>query len=174
MEKILKERGLRVPKLAKCTGSRKCREPSPGPGSKKKFCCQMQALNHQPDFMQQGTMIEEAIKDEPGFQVIYYPKFHPELNFIEMYWGRAKRETRANCKFSMKGFETTVINALNSVSIDTIRAFAGRSFRYMQQYREGLTTAQVGLEMKKHTSHRRDRERAEDRALKEKPKRPSR
>ncbi|KAK3825077.1 MAG: hypothetical protein J3Q66DRAFT_419998, partial [Benniella sp.] len=153
MARILKERGLKVPKRAKCPSPQKC--PERAHGSKKRFCCQMQALNHQPDFMGQGTMVEEAIKDEPGFQVIYYPKFHPELNFIEMYWGRAKQETRAKCKFSEKGFEATVTSALDSVSMDTIRAFAGRAFRYMKKYREGLSTLDAGLRMKQYTSHRR-------------------
>ncbi|KAJ7850652.1 hypothetical protein B0H14DRAFT_2763117 [Mycena olivaceomarginata] len=38
-------------------------------------------------------MLEEHCA-ERGYKVIFFPKFHPELNFIEQWWGYAKRSSR--------------------------------------------------------------------------------
>ena len=39
--------------------------------------------------MNQKSLIQETIEAR-GHKVIFYPKFHCELNFIEMFWGAAK------------------------------------------------------------------------------------
>ena len=44
-------------------------------------CCMQHILENQPDFLAQKGMIQEVI-EERGHKVIFYPKFHPELNFI--------------------------------------------------------------------------------------------
>jgi hypothetical protein len=35
-------------------------------------------------------LLQEIIEAK-GHKVVFYPKFHCELNYIEMYWGAAKR-----------------------------------------------------------------------------------
>jgi hypothetical protein len=52
-------------------------------------CCAVQILSLQPDFLTQRPLIREIIEDR-GHKVIFYPKFHCEFNFIEMFWGAAK------------------------------------------------------------------------------------
>jgi hypothetical protein len=47
-------------------------------------------------------MIQEIIKKR-GHKVIFYPKFHPELNFIKMYWRVFKKYSRKNCDYSWTG-----------------------------------------------------------------------
>ena len=64
----------------------------------------------------------------------------------------------------------TVIKALDSVSIDAIRAYAARSFRIMGYYKAGMTSIDAELQLKndkKHKSHRGVSEREEKKALKE-------
>jgi hypothetical protein len=164
---ILRERGIRaMPSLGKCRKG--C--PDRPEDSKRPFCCKMQMLSHQPDFKEQRTMVDDIMNKNPGFKAIYYPKFHPELNFIEMFWGMVKRRTRGLCNYSRVGFKIKLIKALDSVKIDTIRAIARRAFRYMRYYREGLTSLQAEWAMKMYTSHRRAREREEKKKLKEKEK----
>ena len=108
----------------------------------------------QPDFQAQKGIIQEEI-ERRGHMVIFYPKFHCELNFIEMYWGAAKRHTRENCDYTWNGLLTTVPLALNSIPISSIRKYACRSFRYMDAYRKGLTLNAAEYAVKKYRSHRK-------------------
>ncbi|KAF9506866.1 hypothetical protein BS47DRAFT_1374022 [Hydnum rufescens UP504] len=52
-------------------------------------CCCCQLLFNEPDFININSILE-AHCQEHGFTVIFLPKFHCELNFIEMCWGFAK------------------------------------------------------------------------------------
>ncbi len=101
-------------------------------------CCAVRLLSLQPDFLAQRPLVREVIEDS-GHKVIFYPKFHCELNFIEMFWGAAKCYTRNNCDYSFKGLEKTVPEALNSISLETIRCYARRAWRFMDAYRKKLT-----------------------------------
>jgi len=44
-----------------------------------------------------------------------------------MFWDAAKQYTRNNCDYSFKRLEKTVPEALNSISLKTIRSYACRS-----------------------------------------------
>ncbi|KAK3808340.1 MAG: hypothetical protein J3Q66DRAFT_354565 [Benniella sp.] len=161
IRRVLEERGLPVKdlKAGKCT----TRCPDRPDNSNEPFCCQAKLLSSQPDFKSQGTMLQEASKnhEEVDVRVVYYPKFHCELNYIEMYWGQAKRKTRASCDYTLKGLKVAIPVALDSIPVDMIRRFASRSFRYMEEYRNNssLTGQEAERQMKKYTSHRRISER---------------
>jgi hypothetical protein len=55
-------------------------------------CC---ILFNEPDFVHIDTILK-ATCNAHGFRVIFLPKFHCELNFIEQCWGYAKRLYRLN------------------------------------------------------------------------------
>ena len=57
-----------------------------------RFLLAVRILELQPDFVNQKSLIEETIESH-GHKVIFYPKFHCELNFIELFWGAAKQYT---------------------------------------------------------------------------------
>jgi hypothetical protein len=78
-------------------------------------------LENQPDFLAQKCMIQEIIESK-DHKVIFYPKFHCELNYIEMYWGAAKRYSRNNCDYTWNGLQRVVPIALDNVSLLEIRA----------------------------------------------------
>ena len=117
-------------------------------------CCARKLLSIQPDFKNQKSKIEIAIK-ERGHKCIFYPKYHCELNYIEMYWGAAKRFTREHCNYTWVGLQKTVPEALDSVPLIMIRKFARKSQRYMDAYRKGLTGKLAEFAVKKYKSHRR-------------------
>ncbi|CAG8653158.1 9157_t:CDS:1, partial [Paraglomus occultum] len=101
-------------------------------------CCARRIVSLQPDFLSQKSALEEVIL-EAGHKCIFYPKFHCELNYIERYWGAAKRYARENCDYSWSGLQRVVPTALESVDTITIRRFARKAWRYMDLYRNGIT-----------------------------------
>ena len=134
---ILEERGLLIPGI-KLGEARK-------------------VLSSKPDFPARGLCwaVENA-----EHLIIFRPKFHPEFNFIEMFWGSCKAFTRKHCDYSWKTLQTTVPLALNSIPLSRIRRFARKSERYIDAYRfkdrnARLTPAQVEYAVKKYRSHRR-------------------
>ena len=75
LQSVLEERGFNVHGLrAKC--SPVCQFESTG-------CCMARLLSQQDDFRNQISMLEQLIRDA-GHECIFLPKFHCELNPIEM------------------------------------------------------------------------------------------
>jgi len=119
-----------------------------------KGCCALRILEVQTDFQEEKSMLETIIV-EAGHEVIFYPKFHCELNYIEYYWAYLTRYARTNCRYSFSELEKTVISAMNSVELKTIRRFADRSKRWVMAYINGLTMEQREFSEKQYKSHRR-------------------
>ena len=120
-----------------------------------KNCCALRILEDQDDFRNEISLLETIIQ-QSGHEVIFYPKFHCELNYIEYYWAALKRYTRENCKYSFLELEQTVLEAMDSVSLKTIRRFAMRSKRWMWAYMNGLTEEQRNFAERAYVSHRRE------------------
>ena len=117
-------------------------------------CCARSLLRNQPDFKKQKGLLEETIV-AAGHKIIFYPKFHCELNFIENFWGEAKRHAHNNWDLSWKGLVETVPKSLASVSLPTIRRDAQRCFRYKDVYRKNLSSKAAENAVKKYRSHRK-------------------
>lgn len=146
MRVVLQERGLWRSGLLK-----KCDIGCP-PGEED--CCAFSIMSRQPDFVAQRSQLEEVILSA-GHKAIFYPKFHCELNYIENFWGAAKRYTRANCDYTWSGLQERVPLGLASVPLAEIRRYARKAFRYMDIYRKGLTGKLADFAAKKYRSHRR-------------------
>jgi hypothetical protein len=75
MKRVLEERGFNVAKLrAKC---------SPVCPIENTNCCMARLLSQQDDFKNQPSMLETFIRSR-GHECMFLPKFHCELNPIEM------------------------------------------------------------------------------------------
>ena len=107
-------------------------------------CCARHLLGSQPDFQGQRGLLQEKI-EERGHLVVYYPKYHPELNFIEYFWGYCKRFARENCDYTLAGLRATVPRALAAVPADTIQKFFEKSVRSLMRIARAIDMARRNL-----------------------------
>jgi len=120
-------------------------------------CCARALIADQADFRNQKCQLQEEV-EKLSHQVLFYPKFHCELNFIEYVWGAAKRYTRNHCGYNIKSLRRLIALALDSVSDQLVWKFAQRTNRIMDTYRQGIVygTPEFQASVKhKYKSHRR-------------------
>lgn len=145
IEMILKERGLWVSKMRLQCQPKAVRDEN---------CCARHVLEAQPDFRAQKTALEATvIAAEHMFTL--YPKFHCECNFIERYWGAAKKTARRECDYAFKSLCEKLPSFLDEVPLAVIRRFARKAWRYIDAYNLGLDAEVAELTVKKYKSHRR-------------------
>ena len=61
-------------------------------------------------------LLEELLESR-GHKLIFPPKFHCELNFIEMIWGYIKAILRKDCSFNFNDLVLNLPRHLDSVSL---------------------------------------------------------
>ena len=155
LQMVLQERGLWRHKLRV-----QCRKPD---GKKNKLClnggtcCARALIAQEPDFKAQKSRLEEEVEAK-GHLVYFFRKYHCELNFIEYYWGAAKRYARRRCGYNIWGLRKMVPECLNSVKPVLIWKFWARTERMMRAYREGYAYGTADFKemvTKTYRSHRR-------------------
>lgn len=127
-------------------------------------CCAVHLLASEPDFVNQKSILEEIITDN-GFIFELYPKYHCECNWIERYWGAAKKEARRECDYySFQSLDRNINAFLDSVSPPDeeplkIRRYFNKSFSYISAYNKGHDVREafdiVKQFSKAHKSHRK-------------------
>jgi hypothetical protein len=85
MAVILEERGFTSASKMRAQCGKKFSDCHPG----EMACCCRRTLFNQPDFVNVPSILETEAKAK-GLTVLFLPKFHCELNFIEQCWGYAK------------------------------------------------------------------------------------
>jgi len=148
MAVILQERGFgdMMKVLASCKNF-KCK-----PGETR--CCCRRMLYSQLDFVEGESFLETNCCSH-GIQVIFLPKFHCELNFIEQCWGRAKSVYRTYPPSSREeDLESNTLKALASIPLSMMRKFATRSCRFMDAYDCGLNGRQAAWAAQRYKGHR--------------------
>jgi hypothetical protein len=80
-------------------------------------CCCCRILYNQPDFINVTLKLEKACTRR-GYRVLFLPKFHCKLNFIEQCWGFSKRLYRQFPASPKEAdLEKNVLTALDSVPL---------------------------------------------------------
>ena len=118
-------------------------------------CCCVWVLSQCPDFAGQKNAVEEVCINV-GHKVIFLPKYHPEFNFIEQFWGFCKSWLRRHCMYNMAGlwsnFERVFSAEVTPVSL--IRKFARTSWRWMAAYRHNWSLELTTFATKIYHGHR--------------------
>ena len=148
---ILQERGL-WPATKFNLDCQDCLKKQPPQGTVS--CCARRLLSSQPDFSNSKNWLQETA-EKRNHSIIFFPKYHCELNFIEMVWGYVKSKLRRSCTFDFNDLQHALPNALDNVPIQFVRRAARHCFRFMSGYRQGLEGPLLDYIMKKYTSHRR-------------------
>jgi hypothetical protein len=79
------ERGCNIPGLRfKCPKGTKYTTPLKYPPAIEQTYCLARILSNHKDFFEEKSQIEELIT-ERGYKAVFLPKFHCEINLIEMY-----------------------------------------------------------------------------------------
>jgi transposase len=148
MAVILQERGFGdMSKVRASCKSFKCK-----PGETR--CCCRRMLYNQPDFADAESLLETSCHAR-GVHIIFLPKFHCELNFIEQCWGRAKSVYRTYPPSSKEDdLEANTLQSLASIPLPMMRKFATRSRRFMDAYDRGLNGKQAAWAARKYRGHR--------------------
>jgi len=117
-------------------------------------CCMRKVLSEQEDFRLQKPLLQIVI-EKAGHKCYFLPKFHCELNPIEMYWGWVKLSKphfmilnehyrliiitgyRYLADGSWKKAKELVPELLDACPVNTIRSFYRKTWRYMDAYEYG-------------------------------------
>ena len=91
MEVLLAERGLLPPAnlRAACESAKSHADDN--------CCCCKRLLASQPDFVSEVSALERVVFSV-GHRCLFLPKYHCELNWIERYWGAAKKYARRHAR----------------------------------------------------------------------------
>ena len=116
-------------------------------------CCARKLLAAQPDFAGEKNWLQTVVEARGHVQV-FLPKFHCELNFIEMIWGYTKAALRKRCKYSFEDLKLNLPLQLESVPIAFIRRASRHCYRFMSGYRRGFEGPILDYCVKQYKSHR--------------------
>ena len=120
------------------------------------FCCGRWLLGNQPDFLAQRSWLREVVENA-GHSIIFFPKFHCELNFIEMVWGYMKAQLRAECSNDFSDLMQRIkrfLSGRDKLPLAVLKKFERRCFRFMHGYKLGMKGPLLDFAMKKYSSHR--------------------
>ncbi|TFY69697.1 hypothetical protein EVJ58_g265 [Rhodofomes roseus] len=114
-------------------------------------------------FIKQKSLVQETI-EAAGHLCIFLPKFHCEINFIEYFWGAVKKYLHDCCDCTFDMLKENMPKALASVSVELIRKWEHRAWRFIDAYGGGLDAKQAQARVqefssRKYKSHRRIPER---------------
>ena len=105
-------------------------------------CCARRVLGAERDFQNQRGRLQEEV-EALGHRVLFYLKFHCELNFVEHYWCQAEWFAREDCGYDFEALKAIVPEALASVSNVSIRRFYRLELHAIDAY---STSMQYGAE----------------------------
>ncbi|CAN0449151.1 unnamed protein product, partial [Ectocarpus fasciculatus] len=108
-----------------------------GAAGRRQRCCMERVFSDLRAFKAQLNKVEQIFK-EAGHVCIFLPKYHPELNAIERYWGYVKHVLRLHCEYSLTHMLKILPGALSGVPLEHIRAWSRLVWLYVEAYDDGV------------------------------------
>ncbi|CAN0456064.1 unnamed protein product [Pylaiella littoralis] len=109
--------------LPKTEAQKKMKGRKFGTGLDKRTMLHGKGLLRPGAFKAQLNKVQQIFKDA-GHVCIFLPKYHPELNAIERYWGYVKHVLRLHCEYSLTHMLKILPRALSGVPLEHIRAWS--------------------------------------------------
>ena len=117
------------------------------------LCCARRRVANEPDFLEQREWLREVVENS-GHRIMYFPKFHCEINYIEMVWAYVKAKLRRLCIFSIHALRESLPVELDTIPEAFFRRAARHCFRFMSGYRQGLVGSLLDYTQRKYKGHR--------------------
>jgi hypothetical protein len=118
-------------------------------------CCGTRVLSEEPDFAQQKEYLAEEVEKWEGCTIIFFPKYHCELNFIEMVWGWTKSYHRSSCTYNFKDLQRELpLTYTTRLPLEFVQKAFMYCLRFMSGYRVGLVGPELDYAVKKYRGHR--------------------
>lgn len=108
------------------------------------------------DIMSEKSELQLAI-EERGHMCDFLPKFHCELNPIELVWGRSKKYVRENCKCKFEHMVEMIPKSFleDNIPVWMIMKYCSRARTYLQIYSAGHGGKEAFEAYRTYKSHRR-------------------
>jgi hypothetical protein len=118
-------------------------------------CCWRNILRHQPDFLAERPKIVKILEGA-GHEVMFLPKFHCELNPIELVWSMIKTQFRkGGGRSSIAGAREALARAMDKPTFEQIRACFGHCWKYHDAYEVGIDPTQAANAIRVAKTHTR-------------------
>lgn len=119
--------------------------------------CMPAVLGAQEDFANVEPSLMVLVKRHGGVAIML-PKFHCEINAIELVWGRSKYWVRKHCKYTIACLRTNVSKsyavAEDRFSLAIVQKFCRTVANFNEVYRDGLKGAEAVPKRDTFKSHR--------------------
>ncbi|CAM9916816.1 unnamed protein product [Pylaiella littoralis] len=150
LKQTLFERGLLVPGMTK-TGAKRGAEPNPE-------LSMVAVLGAQLDFATVEPSLVLLVR-RCGGDAFMLPKFHCEINPIELVWGRSKHWVRQTCKYTFQCLRDNVSKSYvveeDRLSVEIVQKFCRKVANYHQVYGQRLTGPEAVNKRATFKSHRK-------------------
>jgi transposase len=90
-----------------------------------------------------------------GFRCMFFPRYHCELNPIEMSWAWIKTHHRCTCTYDFSTLKAELpITLIQLLPLSFVRKTFQHCYRFMNGYRIGLVGPALEYSVKKYKGHR--------------------
>ena len=123
-------------------------------GKPRSRCCLRRVMSLQSDFKNERPLVEKTLA-LAGIDCLFLPKFHCELNPIELVWAALKGKVRKLNDCTLPTLRDVLPKQWANIDKSLIRGCCTRVWRYNKAYRSGITGVLAQYAVKIFSSHRR-------------------